>query len=106
MAYASRVGVGVVAGEDGVGAVLASISCKYLRQLNYPGEVFSGVRATRISIGHITLEFRIADSQIGVPVAEGTSDAVLYDFAANEPVPVPDRIRVAVEQLEGKSFAL
>ncbi len=104
--YASRVGVEVIPRQNGVGAVLASISCKYLRQLSYPGNIFSGVRAARISIGSVSLEFRIADGQIGVPVAEGTCDAVLYDFADDEPVPVPDHIRAAVEELEGKSFTL
>lgn len=104
--YASRVGVEVLPAESGVGAILASISCQYLRQLSYPGNIFSGVRVSRVSIGSITLEFRIADGQIGVPVAEGSCDAVLYDYATNEPVPVPDHLRAAVEELEGKSFAL
>jgi acyl-CoA thioester hydrolase len=102
--YATRVGVEVLPGRSGVGAALASISCKYLRQLSYPGSVFSGVRATRISLGGVTLEFRIVDSSIGVPVAEGTCDAALYDYAENKPVAVPERIRAAVEELEGKSF--
>ncbi len=102
--YASRVGVEVIPRQNGVGAVLASISCKYLRQLSYPGNIFSGVRVARVSIGSITLEFRIADGQIGVPVAEGTCDAVLYDYAADKPVPIPDHIRAAIEELEGKSF--
>lgn len=105
-AYALRVGVEVVARQSGIGAVLASISCKYLRQLSYPGSIFSGVRAVRLSVGTVTLEFRIVDGQIGVPVAEGSCDAVLYDFAANTPIPVPDHIRAAVEDLEGKSFTL
>ena len=104
--YASRVGVEVLPSQTGVGAVLATISCKFLRQLNYPGDVLSGVRITRISIGSVTLEYLIADSQTGVPVAEGASDVVLYDYAADKPVPVPDHIRAAVEQLEGKSFPL
>ena len=59
-----------------------------------------------MSIGSVTLECRIADGQTGVPVAEGTCDVVLYDYAAGKPVPVPDHIRAAVEQLEGKSFPL
>ena len=102
--YASRVGVEVIPRQDGVAAVLASISCKYLRQLSYPGNIFAGVRVSRISIGSVTLAFRIADGRIGVPVAEGTCDVVLYDLAADKPVPVPDPIRAAVEELEGKSF--
>jgi acyl-CoA thioester hydrolase len=102
--YATRVGVEVLPSQTGVGAVLATISCKFLRQANYPGDIFSGVRVSRLSIGSVTLEYLIADSRTGVPVAEGASDVVLYDSATEKPVAVPDHIRAAVEQLEGKSF--
>ena len=104
--YALRVGVDVLPRKKGVGAVLASISCKYLRQASYPGYVVAGVRVTRLSVGGITLNFRIADGQIGVPVAEGNCDVALYDYADDKPIPIPDPIRAAVEKLEGKSFAL
>jgi acyl-CoA thioester hydrolase len=102
--YASRVGVEIFPNEQGIGAVLSAISCKFLRQLSFPGDIYSGVRATRLTLGGVSLEFRIVDAQLGTPVAEGTCDAVLYDYAANQPVAVPDAIRTAVEQLEGKSF--
>jgi len=104
--YASRVGVDVLPRQNGVGAVLASVSCKYLRQVSYPGNILAGVRVARMSIGGITLDFRIADEQIGVPVAEGNCDVVLYDSADDKPIPIPDDIRAAVENLEGKSFAV
>ena len=104
--YASRVGVDVLPRQEGVGAVLTSISCKFLHQLSYPGTIYSGVRVTRISLGSVTLEFRIANGEIGVPVAEGTCDVVLWDYSENEPVPVPDPIRAAVEELEGRSFPI
>jgi acyl-CoA thioester hydrolase len=102
--YALRVGVDVTARQQGVGAVVAAISCKYLHQLGYPGTVRAGVRCSRMSIGSVTLEFQIAMCDTGVPVAEGSCDAVLYDYAARRPVPVPDAIRAAVERLEGRSF--
>lgn len=102
--YATRVGVEVLPGGQGIGAVLASVSCKYHRQLGYPGAVMTGVRATRLSIGAVGLEFRVVDRALGTPVAEGTCDAVLYDYQQGQPAPIPDSIRTAVEQLEGRSF--
>jgi len=102
--YAMRVGVEVLVRDRGIGAILASISCRYHRPLPYPGEVFSGVRVTRISVGSVTLEYKIVKADTGVPVADGVSDVVLFDYAANKPVPVPDAIRQAVEALEGKAF--
>ncbi len=105
IAYASQVGVEVLARDHGVGAILMSVTCNYLRPLAYPGDVLSAVRITRLTIGGIALKYVIADAQTGVPVADGSSDAVLYDYAADRPVPVPDDIRAAVEALEGKSFS-
>ena len=104
--YAMRVGVSVTPEREGVGAALAAISCKFLRQMSFPGTVVAGVRVTRMSIGSITLECRIIDGQTGVPVAQGGCDAVIYDYAADKPVPIPEHIRAAVEKLEEKSFPM
>ena len=60
--YATKVGVEVVSREEGVGALVASVSCKYLRQITFPGEVLVGVRITRLTIGSVTLECLIADA--------------------------------------------
>ena len=62
--YASQVGVAVVPSQSGVGAVLSAISCKYMRQLNYPGDVLAGVRVARMSLGSVTLEFQIVDDKL------------------------------------------
>jgi acyl-CoA thioester hydrolase len=104
IAYATRVGVEVLARDHGVGAILMSVTCNYLRPLAYPGDVLSAVRITRLTIGAVHLKYVIANARTGVPVADGSSDAVLYDYAADRPISVPDHIRAAVESLEGKSF--
>jgi acyl-CoA thioester hydrolase len=103
-AYALRVGVEILPRQQGVGAIVASLKCNYLRPLGYPGHIFVGVRVTRVSLGGVTLAFRIVDGRIGVPVAEGACDAVFYDYARDAPVSIPAPIRAAVEQLEQKSF--
>lgn len=102
--YAMRVGVEILSQNHGVGAILASINCNYRRPLPYPGEVLSAVRVTRVSVGSVSLEYIVADARTGVPVADGACDVVLYDYTTQQPVPVPDDIRAAVEQLEGKLF--
>ncbi|WP_417744091.1 acyl-CoA thioesterase [Rosistilla oblonga] len=102
--YGERVGVEVVSRDSGTGAIVASVQCKYLRQLNFPGDVAVGVRVCRVSIGSVSLECLIVDEATGVPAAQATCDVVLYNFAQQKPVPVPDAIREAVEKLEGKSF--
>jgi acyl-CoA thioester hydrolase len=103
-AYAMQVGVEILSRDRGVGAILASVTCNYRRPSAYPGVVYAGARVSRLTVGSVTLQYLVADATTGVPVADGQSDAVLYDYAANEPVAVPGRIRAAVEQLEGKTF--
>ena len=103
--YATKVGVEVVARDRGVGALVASVSCKYLRQISFPGKVLAGVRVTRLTIGSVSLECQVADGSTKVPVAEATCDAVLYDYAEGRPIPVPDPIWKAVEELEGRQFS-
>jgi acyl-CoA thioester hydrolase len=104
--YAMQVGVDVTPRQNGIGAILSAITCKYLRQLSFPGTIFAGVRVTRLSIGSVTLEMMIVDGGTGVAVAAGGCDVVLYDFNAGKPVPVPDPIHAAVEALEGRPFPL
>ena len=104
--YATRVGVEVLSRTHGVGAMLTSLRWNFRRQLSYPGEVLVGVSVTRVSVGSVTVACGIADASTGVPVADGTCDVVMYDYAADRPVAVPDLIRQSVEQLEGKSFPL
>lgn len=102
--YANRVGVETTPAATGVGAVLASIQYKFLRPMNFPGDVYSGVRVVRLSMGAIYLESKIVELSTGVAVAEGGCEAVLWDYAANEPTVIPDSIRTAVEALEGRTF--
>ena len=103
--YGLRVGVDMAPRSSGYGAIVASVSCKYLRPLRFPGKVNVGVRVTRMSIGSVTLGFRIVDASTGVPAAEGNCDVVLYDHSSQRPCPVPEFISKAVEELEGKSFS-
>ena len=102
--YAMKVGVAVTPDPNGYGAALADVECRFLRQANYPAVVFVGVRISRMTIGSVTIEFKIVDSGTGVALAEGGSNAVIYDNAAGKPTPIPDRIRNAVEELEGRHF--
>lgn len=102
--YADRVGVETTPGATGVGAVLASIYYKFFRPMSFPGDVYSGVRVVRLSLGAIYLESRIVEAATGVAVAEGGCEAVLWNSGTNQPAAIPDPIRAAVETLERKEF--
>ncbi len=104
--YASHVGVAVLPGQSGVGAVLASLSCSFHRQLSFPADVLVGVRVARMSLGSVRLECEIVQQPTKVPLASAACDVVLYDHAAGRPVPISDSIHRAVEALEQRTFRL
>jgi acyl-CoA thioester hydrolase len=104
IAYFRR--IGLMAGRDGrkVGPILAASSCNYRRPIVFPDSVHVGVRATRIGRTSLGLEHRIVSEAQGVVAAEGDSTAVFFDYAASRPHPVPDEVREAVQELEGRAF--
>lgn len=102
--YARKVGVVTLPGQPGVGGIVASLRCKYLRSVAYPGVVSACVRINKLTIAGVSLEFQIFDAATGVPAASGGCEVVLVDIASEKPVPIPDDIRAAVETLEGKEF--
>lgn len=98
--------IGLMAGPDGrpVGPILAASSCEYRRSVVFPDTVHVGIRATRIGRSSIGLEHRIVSERQDALAAEGTSTTVFYDYAAKKPHPVPDEVRRAIEDLEGRAF--
>jgi acyl-CoA thioester hydrolase len=87
-------------GAERIGPILAAASCDYRRSIIFPDTVRVGIRATRIGRSSIGLEHRIASLEQKVLAAEGSSTAVVYDYAAGRLHPVPEPVREAIEELE------
>lgn len=104
IAYFQR--IGLMSGWDGqsLGPILASSSCEYRRPIVFPDTVRLGIRATRIGRSSIAFEHRIVSENQRALAAEGTSTTVFYDYAAGRSHPVPDALRQAIEELEGRSL--
>ena len=104
IAYFERIGLIDLFTAERIGPILASTSCDYRRQLNFPDTVHVGVCATRIGRTSLGLEHAIiSQSQMAV-AAEGRSTIVVFDYRANKPHPVPPLIRQAIYDLEGRTF--
>lgn len=104
IAYAQRVGLMDMHRSRRVGPILASVSNDYRRQLTFPDTVHVGVRASRVGRASIAMEHRIVSRSQLALAAEGTSTLVVFDYQANKPHPVPDVVRQAIEDLEGRSL--
>ncbi len=104
IAYLDRIGVSEMMNRERVGPILAAIGCNYRRQLNYPDTVEIGSRITRIGRSSATMAHAIWSRQQRAVVADGESTIVVFDYASQRPVPVPDSIRETIEKLEGRRF--
>lgn len=82
---------------QGVGPILASVTCDYLAPVEYPATVVTGVRVANVGRTSLHVEHEVTVD--GGPVAKGTGVLVLFDYALGETVPVSDSLRAAVAAL-------
>lgn len=102
IAYFDQAGMGDLLSQQSVGIILASITCNYRRQLNFPDTVTIGARIVRIGNTSLTMEHAIYSQQLADIAADGTSVVVVFDYRDNRPTPVPDQVRQAIAKAEGK----
>ena len=91
--------------NQAVGIILASITCHYRQQINFPDTVTIGARVTRIGNTSIAMDHVIHSQQLDRIAADGTSVVVVFDYEKNHPARVPDGVREMIERVEGHSLA-
>jgi acyl-CoA thioester hydrolase len=104
IAYGRRTGMNVWKETQNVGPILASITCDFRRQVTFPDTIHVGARVTRMGRSSMTMEHILVSEAAGAVAAEGTSAVVIFDYNAGQSYPIPDEIRRAIEQLEGRTF--
>lgn len=102
--YLEQSGLEHLMSNEGLGPILASITCHYKRQLSYPDTVHIGARVSRLGNSSMTMEHAVYSESQGVIVADGDSVVVVFDYEKQKPRRIPAHIREAVETLEGHSF--
>lgn len=104
IAYFERMGVLDLHDAENVGPILASITCDYRRPVTYPDTVSVGARVTRIGRSSFGMDHTCASHAQGIIAAEGKSTLVLFDYHKGKSHHLPDTIRQAIAQIEGRSF--
>ena len=89
---------------DGTGLILAAASCDYHLPLTYPDTVHVGAQVTRIGRTSIQMAYSACSESLQQPVATGDSTIVVFDYQANQPMPVSDAMRAEISQLESQEF--
>lgn len=103
--YLERLGLGELHGPQHLGPILAKVTCNYRRQLNYPDEVTIGARIVSIGNSSYVMEHAVWSQSQHAFAADGESVVVMFDYQTQRPVRVPDEIRAAIAQLEGRDFS-
>jgi acyl-CoA thioester hydrolase len=100
--YLDKLGLSDLMRAEGIGPILAAISCNYRRPVTYPDSVQIGAQITRIGGRSLTMEHRIFSEGQQHVVADSTSTIVVFDYNRQASHAVPDDIRKKIERLEGK----
>jgi acyl-CoA thioester hydrolase len=95
--------LGVHGAEEGM--ILAEVRMTYRATAFYGETLTVETRVGRIGRSSFSMEHRITapESRYGAARLVATADSVLvsYDYAAERPIPVPDRLRRGIETFEG-----
>lgn len=86
----------------GPGPIVASIKCDYKAQVTYPDTVSVGTRVTAIGNSSFRMEHLVVSHNDRVAAAAVESTLVLFDYKAGKPVRVPDAMREAIADFEGR----
>ncbi|HEX4132153.1 MAG TPA: thioesterase family protein [Pirellulales bacterium] len=87
-----------------IGPILAAISCQYRRPVTFPDTVQIAARITRLGRSSVGMEHRLYSEAMQVVAADGDSTIVVYDYGRGASTPIPDAMRKAIEQIEGRTF--
>lgn len=101
--YLIRAGIWQGLETEGVGPILANVSCDYRRPLTYPDTVLVGARVDHIGNTSMRMLHRIVSSTAGDIAAEVSSVLVIYDYKAGKPVRISDEMREAIARIEASA---
>jgi acyl-CoA thioester hydrolase len=90
---------------EGVGPILAALSCNYLHPVTFPDTVQVGARVSRIGNSSFRMEHAVVSLQQNAVVADSNTVLVFLEYKDSRPLRVPDSLREAMAQLEGRPWS-
>ena len=99
--YLEKIGMWKMIKEDGMGPILASISCDYRQPVTFPDTVQVGARVAKIGRSSFRMEHAVVSVAQNAVVAESHTTLVFIEYAHGKSLPLPPNLRQAMEQLEG-----
>ena len=102
IAYIEQSGLSGMMGDDDCGPIVASITCNYRRQIKYPDTLHIGAKISRIGRSSFAMEHAVYSSANNAIAVDGETVVVVFNYATQRPVRVPDAIREAMVRIEGR----
>lgn len=91
--------------SEGVGPILAAVSCNFRKQIKYPDTVIVGARVTKIGRSSMRIEHQLWSEQHQAVAADGDSTVVMFDYQNQCSFEIPRELRVGIESLEKQTFS-
>ncbi|MGC4004391.1 MAG: thioesterase family protein [Pirellulales bacterium] len=104
IAYLERIGFDRWLAAHRIGPILAAVHCNYRRQIRYPDTIEIGTRVTKIGRTSVTIAHAIWSKTQDALVSDGDSTVVCFHYDDQKPTPIPDELRQAIAELEGRTF--
>ncbi len=100
MHFLDRIGVLRSHDEQGIGVILASTTCDFIRPVEWPAELQVRTGCTHVGNTSFTMAYAITD-EAGQMVAKGTSVQVMFDYRNGHKIRIPDPVRTAISTIQG-----
>jgi acyl-CoA thioester hydrolase len=103
--YLEQIGMWQLVKAEGVGPILAAMTCDYRHPVTFPDTVQVGARVTKIGNSSFRMTHKVVSLAQNSVVAESDTVLVFVEYKHYRSLPVPDGLRQAMEQLEGRPLA-
>ena len=103
--YMYRVAMWTDRPPAGAGPIIAAVKCDYKIPLTYPDTIDVGTRVSSIGNSSFRMEQIVVSHRLQAIAAAVDSTIVMFDYQAARTVRVADKIRDAIDTLEGRVFA-
>lgn len=100
--YLEQTGMWQLIKAQGVGPILAALSCNYRHVVTFPDTVQVGARVTKMGKSSFHMAHAVVSLAQNRVVADSDTVLVFVEYQRNRSLPVPGSLREAMEQLEGR----
>jgi acyl-CoA thioester hydrolase len=90
---------GVELTHQGMGPILAAVSCNFRSQVTFPDTIISGARVHRVGRSSVDIRHAVWSKQQARVVADGDSTVVMFDYCAQASAPISAELRRTLESL-------